>query len=220
MDILSPLAEVRNAYSYSADDVKLRVVKKYNSNFNTSPVIGSAVNVSSMNVTKTTDYVEKKIFENNALDRILVDGSYIKDGVYHFYETDHLGDYRTVINQSGTITGRNDYYPFRMQMANNAPNLDILVRIGDEPNAFKFSGKELDVMGGLNLYGFSARSQDPTLGRFTTIAPKASKFPSWSPDAFCLNNPIHLMDPDGQEPTPAEAAKWRLTFTVIKKIIF
>ncbi|MFT4072922.1 MAG: RHS repeat-associated core domain-containing protein [Dysgonamonadaceae bacterium] len=177
MDILSLAAEAWNAYSYSADGVKLRVVKKYNSNFNTSPVIGSAVNVSSMNVTKTTDYVDGKIFENNALDRILVDGGYIKDGVYHFYEADHLGDYRTVINQLGTITQRNDYYPFGMQMADNAPNLGILVRIGDEPKAFKFSGKELDVMGGLNLYDFSARSQDPTLGRFTTVDPLAEKEP-------------------------------------------
>lgn len=160
VDILSLAAEARNAYSYSANGVKLRVVKKYNSNFNTSPMIGSAVNVSSMNVTKTTDYVDGNLFENNALDRILVDSDYIKDGVYYFYETDHLGDYRTVINQSGTITGRNDYYPFGMQMAHNNPNLGILVRIRDEPNAFKFSGKELDVMGGLNTYDFEARPYD------------------------------------------------------------
>ncbi|MFT4072927.1 MAG: RHS repeat-associated core domain-containing protein [Dysgonamonadaceae bacterium] len=198
VDILSLAEEERNAYSYSADGVKLRVVKKYNSNFNTSPVIGSAVNVSSMNVTKTTDYVEKKIFENNALDRILVDGGYIKDGVDHFYETDHLGDNRTVINQSGTVTGRNDYYPFGMQMAHNAPNLGILVRIGDEPNAFKFSGKELDVMGGLNLYDFSARSQDPALGRFTTVDPLAEDTPWLSPYVYCSDNPINRVDPDGK----------------------
>jgi len=57
VDILSPLAEARNAYSYSADGEKLRVVKKYNSNFNTSPIIGSAVNASALDVMKTTDYV-------------------------------------------------------------------------------------------------------------------------------------------------------------------
>ncbi|MFT4072926.1 MAG: RHS repeat-associated core domain-containing protein [Dysgonamonadaceae bacterium] len=199
VDILSPLAEVRNAYSYSADDVKLRVVKKYNSNFNTSPVIGSAVNVSSMNVTKNTDYVENKIFENNALERILVDGGYIKDGVYYFYETDHLGDYRTVINQSGTVTGRNDYYPFGMQMAHNAPNLGILVRIRDEPNAFKFSGKELDVMGGLNTYDFQARPYDLNYINFWTPAPKSEKKPWISPYVYCSDNPVNRVDPNGQQ---------------------
>ncbi|MFT4072932.1 MAG: hypothetical protein QM654_13535 [Dysgonamonadaceae bacterium] len=160
MNILSPAAKAHNEYSSSADGVKLRTEQRYNSNFRTSPVIGSAVNISSMNVTKTTDYVDGKIFENNALDRRLVDGGYIKDGVDHFYETDHLGDNRTVINQLGTVTQRNDYYPFGMQMADNAHNLGILVRIGDEPNAFKFSGKELDVMGGLNTYDFEARPYD------------------------------------------------------------
>jgi RHS repeat-associated protein len=194
-----PLAEARNAYSYSANGVKLKVVKKYNSNFNTSPVIGSAVNISAMDVTQTTDYVSGKIFENNALGRIFVDGGYIKGGVYYFYETDHLGDNRTVINQSGTVTQRNDYYPYGMQMGHNDPNQGDLVRVGDEPNAFKFSGKELDVMGGLNLYDFSARSQDPTLGRFTTVDPLAEKYYSWSPYVYCAGNPVNAVDPDGMD---------------------
>ena len=34
-----------------------------------------------------TDYVGNMIYENNALKRILVDGGYIEDGAYYFYET-------------------------------------------------------------------------------------------------------------------------------------
>jgi hypothetical protein len=30
--------------------------------------------------------------------------------------------------------------------------------------------------------------------------------PSWSPYSFCFNNPVYFIDPDGQEPTPYEAA--------------
>ena len=65
IDILSPVGKARNTYSYAADGTKLQVIKKYNSNFNTSPIIGSAVNTSALDVTKTTDYVGNKLFENN-----------------------------------------------------------------------------------------------------------------------------------------------------------
>ena len=85
MDILSPVAEARNAYSYSADGVKLRVVQRYHSNFNTASVIGSAINLSNLNKVKTTDYVANKVFENNALRRILVEDGYIEGGNYYFY---------------------------------------------------------------------------------------------------------------------------------------
>ena len=52
-------------------------------------------------------------------------------------------------------------------------------------------------MGGLNLYDFSARSQDPTLGRFTTVDPKAEKYYSISPYAYCAGNPMNVVDPTG-----------------------
>ncbi len=199
IDILSPVGEARNTYSYAADGTKLQVIKKYNSNFNTSPIIGSAVNASALDVTKTTDYVGNKLFENNTLDRILVDGGYIKNGIYYFYETDHLGDNRTVINQSGTVVERNDYYPYGMQMGHNDPNQGDLVRIGDEPNAFKFSGKELDVMGGLNLYDSQARWYDPCIPILPTVDPKCEKYYSISPYVYCADNPLRFVDPTGQD---------------------
>jgi len=194
VDILSPLAEARNAYSYSADGVKLRVVKKYNSNFNTSPVIGSAVNTSKLNVTQTTDYVAGKIFENNVLDRIFVDGGYIKGGVYYFYETDHLGDNRTVINQSGTVVERNDYYPFGMQMAHN----QLTNSASGSDNKRKFGNKELDVMSGLNTYDFEARPYDLNYINFWTADPETEERPWESMYSFCGNNPVNRTDPDGR----------------------
>ena len=56
-------------------------------------------------------------------------------------------------------------------------------------------------MGGLNLYDFSARSHDPTLGRFTTVDPLAEKYYSWSPYVYCLNNPVIFVDKNGLWPT-------------------
>ncbi len=63
MDIKSPVAEARNTYTYAADGRKLKVVQKWNSNYSTNPVIGSAINVSSLNNTKTTEYVGNMIYE-------------------------------------------------------------------------------------------------------------------------------------------------------------
>ncbi|MDR1718135.1 MAG: RHS repeat-associated core domain-containing protein, partial [Prevotella sp.] len=74
LDIKSPVAEGRNEYTYTASGVKLKSVQKWNPNYSTTPVIGSAVNVSALTMTKTTDYAGNIIYENNALKRILVEG--------------------------------------------------------------------------------------------------------------------------------------------------
>ncbi len=65
---------------------------------------------------------------------------------------------------------------------------------------YKFNGKELDEESGLYYYG--ARYYDPRTSIWLSVDPKAAKFPSYSPYAYCFNNPIILTDPDGQEPVP------------------
>jgi RHS repeat-associated protein len=206
IDINSPLAVATNKYSYSAGGVKLRVVKTYNSSIGEAPIEASVMLLdgesTASTVTQTTDYVGNKLFENNTLDRIQVDGGYIKGGVYYFYETDHLGSNRLTVSQTGTASDRSDYYPYGMQMAHNDPNQGATQQSdGFVKTSFKFSGKELDVMHGLNLYDSQARMQDPTLGRFTTVDPLAEKYYSWSPYVYCMDNPLKFVDKDGKEPT-------------------
>lgn len=53
----------------------------------------------------------------------------------------------------------------------------------------------------------SSDVEQKSVQRFLSVDPKASKMPSWSPYSFSFNNPIYFIDPDGQEPTPAEAAR-------------
>jgi RHS repeat-associated protein len=167
MDIKSPVAEARNEYTYSAGGQKLKVVQKWNPNYSTTPVIGSAINTAALTQTKTTDYVGNIVYENNILKRILVDGGYIEGGVYHFYVLDHLGNNRLTINSGNVIVQRNHYYPFGTAFAD---------KYDDGKNQpYKYNGKELDQMHGLNLYDYSARYYESAIGRFTTVDPSAEQ---------------------------------------------
>lgn len=50
------------------------------------------------------------------------------------------------------------------------------------------------------LYYYGARYYDPKTSVFMGVDPLADKYPSLSPFAYCANNPIKLIDPDGQGP--------------------
>ena len=60
---------------------------------------------------------------------------------------------------------------------------------------YLYNGKEIDPMHGLNMYDYGARWKD--LG-WLTIDPLAEKYYSISPYAYCGNNPVNLIDPDGR----------------------
>ena len=64
---------------------------------------------------------------------------------------------------------------------------------------YKYNGKELDRIHGLNLYDYGARLYDSALGRWTSVDPLAEKHPESTPYAYCDNNPIRFLDPDGKE---------------------
>jgi RHS repeat-associated protein len=64
-----------------------------------------------------------------------------------------------------------------------------------------FNGMEKDdeVKGGGNSYDFGARLYDVRVGRWMTVDPLATKYTSWSPYVFCIDNPILNIDSDGRE---------------------
>jgi RHS repeat-associated protein len=73
--------------------------------------------------------------------------------------------------------------------------------VGLNIQPYKYNGKELDQMHGLNLYDYSARYYEPAIGRFTTVDPLAEKYYSISPYAYCNNNPLKFIDPTGMSYT-------------------
>lgn len=163
------------AYIYDAGGRKLKVSYKTSATATAVP----------------TDYCGSMIYENNVLKRILVDGGYItfsgSTPQYHYYLKDHLGNNRVVCSASGTVEQVNHYYPFGGLFGEST---------GGDAQRFKYNGKELDRMHGLDWYDYGARHMDGM--RFTTIDPLAEKDYPTSPYAYCSNNPIIRVDKDGK----------------------
>jgi len=193
MDIKSPVAEARNEYTYSTDGKKLKVVQKWNPDYSTAPVIGSAINTDSLTMNKTTDYIGNIIYENGVLKRILIDGGYIENGVYYYYLTDHQGNNRLVFDTGySNIIQTNHYYPFGMAFAETP-----ILQQGKQP--YKYGNKELDMMNGLNLYDNLARLYDPAFPHTLTMDPLCEKYYSISPYSWCANNPVNAIDSKGKD---------------------
>ncbi|MDR1090990.1 MAG: RHS repeat-associated core domain-containing protein, partial [Prevotella sp.] len=192
MEIANPSVSGRTRYLYSAAGVKLQVIHETDLNIQNAAVMATAPFSAQTTDIRITDYAGNMIYENGTLKRILVDGGYIESNIYHYYLTDHLGNNRVVANASGTVIQKNHYYPFGMAFAEGTTQEQ-----GKQP--YKYNGKELDQMHGLNMYDYSARYYEPAIGRFTTVDPMAEKYYSISPYAYCGNNPIRLVDVNGKE---------------------
>ena len=145
----------------------------------------------------TKDYRANKVYENTVLKMILTEDGYVEPNSgsfnYYFFIKDHLGNNRVVADKNGTVAQITNYYPFGMSHA------EVPARNDQHKQPYKFNGKELDRMFGLDTYDYSARMYSPAIGRFMTMDPLAEKYYSISPYAYCANNPILYVDRDGRE---------------------
>ena len=79
-------------------------------------------------------------------------------------------------------------------------NSEIL--IGFTMNSTSFSGsvfnaKEKDYESGFHYYG--SRYYSSELSIWNSTDPMADKYPSLTPYNYCANNPVKLIDPNGEE---------------------
>ena len=61
---------------------------------------------------------------------------------------------------------------------------------GADVPPYKYNGKELDRMHGLNTYDHGARQNDPILCRWDRIDPLCEDYYPYSPYNYCLDNPV------------------------------
>ena len=114
---------------------------------------------------------------------------HIKD-VFLYCLRDYQGNNRVVAAPDGTVEQQNDYYAYGGPGGNTSTNQ------GFQP--FKYNGKELDRVHGLDWYDYGARRYDPAFAQFTQMDPFSEKYPHLSPYAYCAGNPVRYVDPDGQ----------------------
>ena len=62
---------------------------------------------------------------------------------------------------------------------------------------YTFSAKERDSETGLSYFGSRYYSSDMSV--WLSVDPMAAKYPSLSPYVYCSNNPVRVVDPDGEE---------------------
>ena len=115
------------------------------------------------------------------------------DFTFYYYNKDHLGNIREVVDEMGNIQQVTNYYPF------GTPYSDAQSTINPEFQPFKYNGKELDMMHGLNTLDYGARQYDPVLPVWDRVDPLAEKYYHISPYMYCLGNPVKLVDSDGRK---------------------
>jgi RHS repeat-associated protein len=76
--------------------------------------------------------------------------------------------------------------------------------LNPQEQPYKYNGKEFDTMHGLNMYDYGARHYDAAIMRWHVPDALAEKYYSISPYAYCANNPVNFIDPDGTSFTKYE----------------
>ena len=59
--------------------------------------------------------------------------------------------------------------------------------------------KEFNSTYGLNTFDYGARQHDSFFARRDRLVPLCEKYYGVSPYAYCANNPVRFIDPDGNE---------------------
>lgn len=119
----------------------------------------------------------------------------------YFYYKDHLGNNCEVVDESGNTYQSTDYYPYGMPFLDRHSPLQAILQ------PYKYNGKELDLMSGLNTYDYGGRQYYSAIPMWDRVDPLCEDDYHSSPYAYCLGRPTMLIDLDGYKPTEEEAAR-------------
>lgn len=105
----------------------------------------------------------------------------------YWYHPDHLGSSSYITNLDGEINQHMEYLPFGETLVEE--------HLNSYNSPFKFNAKELDAETG-NYY-YSARYYTPKYNLMLSVDPMYDLYPSFSPYAYTLQNPVKYIDPTG-----------------------
>ena len=108
----------------------------------------------------------------------------------YFYHPDHLGSSSWITDANGEAVQHLEYLPWGEDLIDQKLS-------GFDGVRYTFSAKEKDSETGLSYFGSRYYSSD--LSVWLSVDPQASKYPSLSPYVYCANNPVRVVDPDGEE---------------------
>ena len=115
-----------------------------------------------------------------------------REELVFYYHTDHLDSSNLVTDGNGDICHATEYLPYGEEF------VDLMASGSDPELPFKFNGKELDSETGLLYYG--ARYYMPKYYQWPTCDPMQLKYPGVSSYAYCMGNPVKLIDLFGLAP--------------------
>ena len=108
----------------------------------------------------------------------------------YWYHPDHLGSASWVTASDSTVVQYLYYLPWGEDYKDQRRN-------HYSGSRYTFSAKEKDSETGLSYFGSRYYSSD--LSIWLSVDPMSDKYPSLSPYVYCANNPIKLVDPNGEE---------------------
>ena len=108
----------------------------------------------------------------------------------YFYHPDHLGSSSWITDRVGAAVQHLHYLPWGETYVDQKSNRFDGVR-------YTFSAKEKDAETGYSYFG--ARYYSSDLSVWLSVDPMSDKYPSMSPYVYCANNPVKLVDPNGEE---------------------
>jgi len=181
-----------NVYNfYRADGIKFKKEHRYSEN--------------SVYKKKTIDYLDGFQYETiqNVTSPILkfvptAEGYFnFENNKYIYNYTDHLGNVRISYLNNGSgaeVLEENNYYPFGLK------HEGYNALAGNPAYKYQYNGKELQQESG--MYDYGARFYMPDLGRWGVVDPLAEKYFNDSPYVYTANDPINLIDPNGESWEP------------------
>ena len=106
-----------------------------------------------------------------------------------FYHSDHLGSTSYITDDKANITQYGAYLPYGELLVDEHSSSEEL--------PYKFNGKQFDEETGLYYYG--ARYMNPMASIWYGVDALTEKYPTMAGMIYCMNNPVRLVDPDGND---------------------